>query len=74
MVSLEAKAFNYFTIIEDEWIKSRRFGLDPTLFHEYLELCYQITGHRIPFRKGCTNRVRRAHTYFSDYFKQKNII
>ena len=63
----EAKAFNYYTLIEENGVA----GLHPDLYYEYLSLLQQLTGKVIPYRKGCSNRIKKAQHFFSDYFKNK---
>lgn len=69
MVSKEAIAFNYYSLIQEHGVS----GISPSLYYEYLELLFELTGKRIPYRKGCSNRIMKAQHFFSDYFKLKNI-
>lgn len=67
MSNTEAIAYNYFSIIEEKGINE----LSPELYRSYLEMLEQLTGKVIPYRKGCKNRIRKAHHFYSDYFFNK---
>ena len=64
----ETIAYNYYTNIVEYGLKK---GLDSSLWVQYIILSNDLTQFNIPVRK-CYNRALRAHTYLSDYFKQKN--
>lgn len=62
-LEIEARAFNYFTSIEENGLN----GLDSSLWVTYIQLGNQLHNKNVKVKK-CARRLKQNHTYLSDYF------
>lgn len=64
MFEIEARAYNYFELIESGNI------IDSSLWVNYIQWSNQLTGKSVKVRK-CIRRLKQAHANLSDYFNKK---